>query len=307
MKEQLRVEHPDVNIPQLEEIVTNGEMPVQRSPHIGNQNASELYLQAYMPAGIIVIAVDTIRGSDNYSTPRSLMLAEGMNIPLAANKASGGVVGSVVVRDDIEDHAPAAVIEMFDLEPGRPVAEIHQESLRKIGAANMPVPMMEYFMREPDILRAVMTAAAEEESICRQVTEAGKIVSVSGQNVSSIFGVHDAAPANQGVLIPLNAMMAADVMMVMSRGASSSLHLGGPDMIRYTRDRERMQEVGALISRTLSLMEARAGQHCLKIADITGYGEVLDAAQHISQHAMVVSNRVGILGEAVTSRQKVMA
>lgn len=307
MKEQLRVEHPEVNIAQLNEIVANQLMPVQRSPHIGNQNAAELCLQAYMPPGITVIAVDTVRGSDNYSSPRTLMVGAGVSVPLAAVKASGRVVGSIVVRDDIAAHASDEIISLFNLEPGKPIMDVHQESLQHLDVANMPIPMMDYFMTQPDILRAVMTAAGETNIITRQVAAGGKIMPATTQATDSVFGVTDGGPKTEGVMIPLNGMMAADIVMQIADGADSSLHLGGPDMIRYTRDSERMTEVSSLVSRTLSLLEATADEHCLKVADMTGFGKHLDPERHISQHTMLIPDGIDILEAITTSRRKVMA
>ncbi len=306
MKEQLRVEHPEVSLTQLEKIISEQHMPVRRSPHIGNQNAAELCLQAHMPPGIDVLVVDTITGNDNYSSPRTLMLQNGVSIPLAAVKASKRVVSHVLVRDDIADHASEEVIAIFNLQPGRPIADIHQESLKRLQIPNMPVPMMEFFMTKPDVLHAVMAAVCETSTIRRQVTGDGKIIPVDSQAIDSVYGVEDISPKDQGAMIPLNGMMAADVVMQITDGAQTSLHLGGPDMIQYTRDKERMAEVANLVGRALSLLGMQTDTHCLKIADMTSYGDHLDPKSHVSQHAMLIPAEIGILKTTNKSQMKVM-
>lgn len=91
-----------------------------------------------------------------------------------------------------------------------------------------------------------------------------------------------------GNLLPLNGMMVMDALISQSQQSTSTLHLAGPDMIRYVRNPERMNRVGGLFERTCILLGMPQMNHDYRVLD----ARQLAVTQARSQHELLESGQI---------------
>ncbi|HVV26087.1 MAG TPA: hypothetical protein VHC21_03600 [Candidatus Saccharimonadales bacterium] len=290
----IEVIQQELSLEELSRQVRARAAPIRRSTHAGNQSPRELLLQCEAPAGIEIIAVDTIQAADNYSQPRKIRLADSASLPLATNKIGSLIVGKAVVRDDLERHMPHHLSLVCQPRPGESLLAFHQRAIAALNPNNMPTPMTDFFLRSPAIYAAVMAAASETGELSRCVNDQGRIEPCSvAINEAGIHGVRDASPENVGVLPSLNTMMAMDMALSIHLGSNCTIHLAGADMTSYTRDQERMAIVGNLLGRAAALLELRpTAPHQYRVTDITSYSAlVLDTEAYASQHQLLLTKK----------------
>lgn len=253
-----------ITVGDLSKRIEERSVPVRRSTHIGNQPPRELAIMAGLPAGVEVLMVDTIQGSDTYTKPYQLHTQDGNRALRSRNSSEGFVVGSLVANQ-LTQHET------------RTLVEVHQQSLDALPLRNRPVPMMQCFKAYPHILGAVVASCQEEGVITRAVREDGKIVNeVAG--VTAIFGGKE----TQGLLLPLNGMMAMDMLLSEEKGSDATLHLGGNDMVRYTQDHERMASAGSIFDRACALLGLRNRVHRYRIVPAKNLeATVRSQSQHV--------------------------
>lgn len=258
----MKVEVPSMTVGDLMKHVEADIEPVRRSSHIGNQPAMELAIMAGLPPGVDVLLVDTIQGNDRYSRPNQIIRVDSTGQLISNAKSNGRVVGSLQTN---------AIGETPE-----PIIDIHQRALDSLPLRNRPVAMMKYFSGHPEILGAVMTACVESAQATRHVQPDGKIERVIPADVTTIYGFE----SSHGVLLPLNGMMAMDALISHEAGSDSTLHLAGPDMIRYTLNATRMGEVNDVMARACAHLGVIQRPHRYRVLSANGLGVIPEQSQH---------------------------
>lgn len=264
----IKVETPRITIGQLSDTIESNQMPVRRSTHVGNQPPLEMAIMAGLPPGVDVMMVDTIQGNDGYALPHRIMKRnEKINL-LSNKKASGRVVGYCEAANPYDDGRTATL------------DQIHQYALDKLNLSNPPIAMMKFFNRYPHILGATIQACLETNELNRLVGEDGKIEEFApGRAIEQIYS----GGKTTGAMIPLNGMMAMDMLISNELGSDRTMHLCGPHMVEYVRDDHRMKIVSELFARACALMEIKAQNHIYRVVDSRGLA-VVDA---LSQHELL--------------------
>lgn len=279
----VNVEHCVLDNEALAAVVLQGNQPIRRSTHAGNQAPKELVIQHDMPPGITVIAVDTIRGSDTFSDPRRVRLRDEA-IPIAPGRLSNRIVGSIAVAAADDTALPLAPL------PGEMLDGYHLRVSSELKPTNPAVTLSAFFAEAPEAYAAVMHAAQTAGALTRVVTSDGVIEDAERINVADhgIFGLIDQTSSQQGALPPLDAMMAYDVIRSAVDGSDSTVHLAGNDMVVYTKDQERMSRVGELAAHAAAILGVPLQGHRYMVADITGLGADL-SPNHRSQHSLLAA------------------
>lgn len=259
----INVELPNMTIGELSRHIETGVEPVRRSTHVGNQPARELAIMS-LPPGVDVLMVDTIQGNDRYTTPNIIKNGESSHTLISRTKASGRVVGSLIAVD------PADGME-------KSLPEIHQRALDELELPNPPTTMMKFFHRYPDLLAATVTACHEADQLRRAVRADGKIIDHPSLSPETIYGANG---AHTGALLPLNGMMALDMLVSEHRGSDSTLHLGGADMMQYVQDSERLSQVDEVFRRAVALLGIAQRTHRYRVLDSRGMAITTETSQH---------------------------
>lgn len=245
----IRVETPIMTVAELTEHIGSANEPVRRSTHVGNQPSMELTIMAALPMGVDVLMVDTIQGNDKYSQPNTVIGRAAVERLVSNRKADKRVVGSL--RGEVE----GAQVSLID---------IHQGALDSLQLNNRPVLMMKYFAAHPELLGAAMEACEEMGEVTRFVDTEGLIhQSHEADKGRPIFG----NASDHGRLLPLNGMMTMDALISHSQQSPSTLHLAGPDMVRYVRNPERMSRVSELFGRACALLALKSAEHNYRVLD----------------------------------------
>lgn len=260
----IHVESPRMTIGQLSDRIEARTSPVRISGHVGNQTPSELVAMAGLPVGVDVMMVDTIQGTDKNSSPYLLRRSFGSEQLMSKTSARDKIVGSLIATDPLDG-----------LE--KSLASIHQRALDELPLHNRPITMLKYFSSYPDTLRAMVASCLETGSLQRVVEPSGKIkTSMSPPPDTPIYGLDDTS----GLLLPLNGMMAVEMLISMQQQSDLTLHLGGNDMVVYTKDQERMAIVDDLFVRTCALLGIKNRQHTYQVIDSRGLAIINEQSQH---------------------------
>lgn len=294
---ELQVEHPNLNVGELVKAIKTKAAPIRRSTHVGNKPPRELVIMTALPSGVEVIEVDSIQGNDNYSDPRSLRLAYGAIRLCEGGGGKGRVVGSVRIDRDIgNDPLGSAVENDLACKPkvGEFVSDFHTRAIMELNPTNPPERMSNYFASQTDIYRAVLEAVSEAGHKQNVVLAAGLVRPYEANgSKSGIFGLEDETMANEGVLPPLNAMMAIDMLISALRdGSDTTVHLAGPDMVEYTRDPARMRVVAELMGRAAAVLEVTRRPHTYRVVDINGLERLVPLVTHATQHQLGMARGV---------------
>lgn len=292
LNNRLVIEHPALTVGQLSEQISCPSAPIKRSTHVGNQPPHELLLMLDFPPGIDIGMVDTIQGNDKYSSPRDIIL-DRERLPLCSKQeASGRVVGSIAIS---KVELPTDLTLACSPELGETLSEFHARAISMLQPNNQPQVLSAQFARHPEIMRAAMGQThALGEVLCR-ADSSGRIVMCGDEEIEDVgvFGLLDESPINEGVLPPLNGMMATDILIsAIGLNADKTIHLAGPDMIHYTRDQLRMNRVETIIAKTAAELGVIVAGHCYQIVDITGLRRIVPMATHASQHQLLRARSV---------------
>lgn len=270
----LHIETPDMTIAQLARHIEQRTEPVRRSTHVGNQPAKELVILCGLPQGVDVLEVDTIQADDRYSQPHVRIGAAATQQLVSRTQARGKIVGAVRTHDT---HMS--------------LTEIHRSPYELLPLTNHPVGMMSFFGAHSELLRAVMAACAQRGEIRREVVASGKITQrpEPTEPVSDIYGLSSTI----GALLPLNGMMAIEMLIDNSRGSNSTLHLGGRDMMQYVMSDERMRTIESIMDDAAAAVSMPLRTHTYRIVDTRGLSCVTDVP---SQHALLESGKIIDIG-----------
>ncbi len=292
MNSMVMIEHPELSVGQLCQEIRNPTAPIKRSTHVGNQPPHELLLMTEFPTGIGILMVDTIQGNDRYSLPRDIILDRERVLLCSKQEASGRVVGSIAVS---KDEVPEDLDLCCEPEFGESLSAFHSRAINLLKPNNAPETMSAHFARHPSILRTALNQIhLHGETMCR-VDDTGRISICGDESVDQVgvFGMNDESPPTEGLLPPLNGMMVIDMLIsAVALDSDKTIHLAGPDMIRYTRDRTRMENVGMIIGKTAAELGVLVSNHCYQVVDITGLKRVVPTATHASQHQLLRARSV---------------
>jgi hypothetical protein len=305
----IHIVHPgDRSMSAIEGAIETGEA-IKRSPHVGNVNHNELSLVLglnALGAHVELEIVDTIRGSDNYSSPRHCVVGD-QKIPIASSKEANKVVGACQLTEQGQqqladkDFLPTAGAELG-------LQDVHQHNLvRALPADVMMATTSESFTSIGSELSIFMLTAAPTviDRPLRAVGSDGKIDVFSGElHPEALFGIGE--ETRRGIVPPLEVMMAAELLRaVMDNGGNDaqSMHVAGPDMIRYTKDPNVMNPTIELTKRALahagvtSPVDIAYVLPCMAtILGNTTFDRVIDSSIQ-SQYDILIANRSGVAGE----------
>lgn len=265
----IEIQHPESQSLAAIAQAIEDDIPIRRSPHVGNVNQRELSLIfgiAEMGASVQLEMVDTIQGDDSYSNPRRIEMG-GSTTPIVSKKAAKGrVVGACVVNEEGADAMRRLGLSTLDgVITGDNVKELHMDSLRSILPANAEAyPVSEYFASIGVEIASLAIAASHRviERPLRMVDENGLIRPVGNmEDSNNIFGCGDSPDI--GALLPLEAMMAVEFVEVAIDDTHNGqiVHVAGPDMINYTKMPEIMnptQQIAAMILAELGASVSKA-------------------------------------------------
>jgi hypothetical protein len=289
MKSLIEAAHPDLSIGELCRTIEEKKRPVRRSPHIGNIQPKDMAVMAGLPEGVEVLLVSTIQGDDKITRPHVVQLSRETEIPLTSRSAARNrVVGAVAIRQ-----TDPSMIEELPVAPksGQTLSDYHMEALSRLTLTNQPICMMKRFGRNPDLLMATAEACREQGCLHRIVGEDGKIMTNADPDLQQVglYGIDDATPAEMGALLPLNGMITMDMLLSEDAGSSQTLHLGGGDMVCYTRDQERMEDISTLKARASAQLGHCALRHLYIVVDCRGLAVMVP---EVSQHELLVTGRI---------------
>ena len=290
--DRITVEHPEMTIGELSELVEAGTERIVRSVHPGNQTLRNLLIITALPPGIEVMEVDSVQGNDPHSQPDKIIL-DGATIPLCTRKeAKGKIVRSITISKIGEEQGGDPRVNELVVTPclGETLTEFHARALDRLYPHNPPIAMSQRFAQRLDILQAAMCCAIETGEAQRTAEPDGTIIPVSVQTArhKGIFGIEDNSPTNEGLLPSLVTMMALDIATsALVHRTERTIHLGGEDMARYTRDPKVMNKVVALALRIAAELEEGIDEHSYQIVDIRGLNRLVSSATHASQHQLL--------------------
>lgn len=295
----LHVEHPNLTIGQVVELGQRGDL--RRSSHIGNQPLRELALMSSV--AVRPVLVDTITGNDNYSNP-AYIIAGGTRHRLASQKHDSRVVGSVPLVPERYTQLQGAHPELKELGDHEGVASLHTVSLEALNlAAQRSITATGMLASMGEAGGALMEELSTRGSLRRAVRPDGKISSIVADAqtlLKGVFGIEDHTPQSEGIMLPLEGMMAMDILAGLRDGRDTIAHAAGTDMRVYTRNAELMGHVGDLVAATQQRLGERATTAAYVVVDITG----LDAAVH-PDYAHVASQYDLILRTTNTAERRV--
>ncbi len=307
VSKQLHVSHPELTIGRVQAL--GSRTTVRRSGHIGNQNLRELALRSNVKIGLPIL-VDTIAGDDSYSKPAHVLVG-GANHRLASNKMSRNrVVTSLGVASEPYENMIAGHPSLKQLSGHNTISDLHAASLQLLDIDTSPqTTVTELLASLGEIGQALMKELARRGHIRRRVEAGGHITNlVPGKDAlqHGIFGQNDSTPTDQGAMLPLEGMMAMDILQAQKAGEDEVFHLASVDMRRYTRDPERMRTVSDIITGAQQRLGQQAvGAHYIVI-DITGfdqavhpdYAAVRSQYDLIEMHANPADRRIPLIDRA---------
>lgn len=265
-KNKLTVKHPVVSAQELSELSEDN--LVSRSSHVGNQNLRELVLLTNF--NLRQILVDTIHAEDKYARPAHIL--NGQDKRLASrSQAKNKIPSKVPIRDGIGSFSSGEINGL--IEQSETVQDLHAVSIGRLALkSNPPILLSEMLDRSGDRGLALMEATAKLGGIRRTVDESGKIQPIDNASLDElgVFGLNDASPKDGGALLPLEGMMALDILEAQAEGQSETVfHLGGKDMCAYTRDQDVMSRVDQFLQATCSLLEQKQEPVAYSVIDIS--------------------------------------
>lgn len=266
---ELHVEHPRLTPMDLIKLSKAGEV-VERSDHVGNQHIAALSTITDPRMSVRQILVDTIHGKDIEYSPRRLHIL-GKTILLAKNASS-----DTNVRHLKSGTLPAGEVALLERllgnspEPGTDISQLHKKSLKKVAGGKTSVVFLSELVRNnTDTARTLFHNLDDRDLLRRTVLPNGSIVgaSKSDLNRTGIFGELDEIGQNSGMLLPLEGMMALDLVLATQVGVDVLYHQAGCDMKRYTKNEDLMSIVGEMAVQTLLQMGHPATLPVYRIID----------------------------------------
>lgn len=239
------------------EVVTQAiaeQQTIFRSPHVGNLNSNELRLLFgldQLGANTQVLLVDTVRGDDRYSNPRSLIVGQTVLSLASRNYAKSRVVGACEVQADT---VQLENIIGYALDTSETLTSLHMRSLQKVMPASINITLSsEFFSGRAATYQQVMTASEGYiDRSFRLVDEQGKIREVHDTQGLTLFGMGD--KPTEGVMPPLEAVLAFECVNAIAKSPGQDVqivHVGGPDMVQYVGDETIMGPVGLIAKRAI--------------------------------------------------------
>jgi hypothetical protein len=253
----LKVIHPEqASLEVLHSVIQDGD-EIYRSPHVGNVNRHELSLAmgiSMLGGTLQMELVDTIQGDDRYSNPRVAMIGD-VDLTLVSRRyARNRIVGGCLIEPNTIDELLVHGVKLS--EAPRSLKELHAITLRQALPESVSImPSSRRFsLLGTDVYGLVLQETAQIiNRPMRRVSVDGKLETVHEvREVDSIYGL--GADESVGLLPPLEAMMAIEVIQkVLSNNGNDCqiVHIGGPDMVKYTKDRQIMEPTTQIVRRVL--------------------------------------------------------
>lgn len=304
---KLNIIHPEMDSFQtITDAIDQSEV-IFRSPHVGNLNNAELNLiMGICSVGgqVQVELVDTIKGDDSYSNPRVVAVGN-REIPLVSNKKSKNrIVGSCTIEPEALKELHFVGIHVPDFVNN--LKELHLLSLGDVMPDGVSiVPSSNSFAELGAERYGTVIELAKDLTgrPLRRVLPDGKIAAIDDNSYQDgIYGVGD--NLESGVLPPLEAMMAIEIIKtaISTDGQDTQIvHVGGPDMVVYTKNRQMMSVVDQIAQSALSRLGINANLDidyvvpCMKsILDSPDFEAVVDE-DIVSQYDIIKQSNTGVM------------
>ena len=279
MMKELEIVQREMTIGGLVELIESNTLPVQKTGHVGNQNPNAMTVTFGLPNGVDNILVNTVQGNDRNSTPYQVN-----GEPLVSKRqAAGRAVDSIEVKRSDDKNG----INPPERYVGRKLTDIHGEQIDLHGPNNPTRLMTDVFSDHPEVFLVVIESCKEMGSLTRYVEPGGKI-STGNEPQENIYGFKG---SKDGLLIPLPGMMAMGVMLGKKAGSDTTVHLAGPDMVRYTQEEDVMGQVEECLNRTYALLGIVGTKSTIIVVDTTNLGVI---HSYKSQHDQRFTGKIEI-------------
>ncbi len=254
----LRVDHPRMTPQDLINLSAAGEL-IERSDHVGNQHLAALVTMTDPRIRVRQLLVDTTTGNDQEYRPRSINVL-GQSISVVPNKmASRNVRHLSAVISPENAHKLGKVKGVTVLTDGADVTSHHQGALQQVTNGKSTVELLTGSMqRTPKVAESIMKVLAAKNLLKRSVGSDGRIIPFASivKKDLSIFGMlKPGEPLKsrvEGVLIPLEGMLALDLAQASLSGIDVVHHQAGCDMRVYTKNEALMSVVASVALEALS-------------------------------------------------------
>lgn len=233
--------------------------PVATSPHVGNldQFTNPGYL-ALSAIGVPLMFVDTTSADDRHGQP-SFVINGGEQTPITN-----------LGRNKRKKLVPAAAPST---EQGLSLQELHLAPIKAAGLDFLVTSAYETGIH-PDLPEALLESLAiVSPDRCIRISKEGRVSSSPGSGVKAsdletseayknlgIFGHQDSGSNLDGIIIPAEAGIAADLVNAVLSGSYSMTHIGGSDMTKYSKGPDFMRLISGLAEHTLSIMGVQPSQ-----------------------------------------------
>lgn len=237
---KLTVTHPESSSLQAVRSAESSGVIARRSPHVGNVSKAELDCilgLAELGVPLQLEVVDTIHGNDSYSQPRFKLTKDDTEVLVSQKQAKNKIVGSLTTNSN------------------EAILDVHMQALTDVLPEHVRTMLSsEYFgsIGRPVLIAAITASQQQIDRPLRFVAEGGKIRPFDGDLDESQLYSH---ASKLGVLPPLEAMMALEVLEHMTRNKGIDgriVHIGGPDMITYTKSAVLMATTDQIVQKAVA-------------------------------------------------------
>lgn len=245
----IQTEQPRTDVDALVKLMDSG-VDVAASPHVGNlnQTSNPHYLALGKLLGVRIEMVDTISVDDKHGRPTIKVAGDAeQKLVNLSRREMGRLLPVGVQIDDSETleslHVNAALASGIK-------AQTITGSIAEIGLTKG--------FRHGEVLNAVALSC---DSLMR-VARGGQISgdpAMRAPNTSlsriGLFGTGE--DVKSGLIIPVTAMAAAEVIAATINNQDTTAHIGGSDMVKYGTTPEFVQSVEAITNKALALLAVR--------------------------------------------------
>ncbi len=242
----IKTEQPQTDIEALVKIIDSG-IDVGASPHVGSldQATNPHYLTLGLRLGVRLEMVDTVTANDKHGRP-NIKVVGGQEsklvdlsrremervLPVGVALASGGTLESLQVGAVLASGVDAQTTSAF---------------MAEIGIKNG--------LEKGDVLQAIANSCdglmrvAESGAVSR---DPAKRLPSSAIESRGLFGV--GKDPTSGLIVPVQAMSAAELVAAVINGQDTAVHIGGSDMVKYATSPEFVAVAAEIASKALGVL-----------------------------------------------------
>lgn len=300
---ELRVEYPRLTPQHLIKLTEAGEL-IERSDHVGNQHISALMTITDPRIKVRQMLVDTTNGNDREYRPRHVKIF-GQLVPICPDDKQLLNVRHLRFEPNTKSSERLSHLPTMKLPNiGEPIVRTHQASLKKVSEGKSTVvTLTDVIGNNAETSTLVMGHLSNIGLIKRSVTDAGRILHLEATpsvQESGIFGINDSSGPYAGTLLPLEGMMALDLVLAARAGVDDVFHQAGCDMRLYTKDTNIMTRVASVAAATLIDLGISYSLPTYHVVDTTNMAKLASVANPeilpTSQYDEIIMRNLGCKG-----------